>query len=149
MKSASVENPEGAAALQISKSLVDTMNYYAHSVGIAAPQIGIPSRIVAVDARRAKRPCKNSGLLILANPEISAEEGKIVFREGCMSVPGFHAYVERAARIKVKAFDMVSKKIREFESEGFEAVVLQHEIDHLDGILFIDRKIVDLDKKIL
>ena len=107
-------------------------------VGIAAPQIGEGLRIIAVDATRARKPVPNHGPLVLLNPEIIAREGEITFREGCMSIPDFVARIPRSASVVISALtpDGIPCTI---QSEGFEAVIFQHEIDHLDGILFIDR----------
>lgn len=117
--------------------LLDTLNNHV-GVGIAAPQIGVSSRIIAVDATRARRPVPNHGQLVLINPEVINCEGEISFREGCLSVPDLVAHIRRPARITVSAFLQNGERFC-FESEGFEAVILQHEIDHLDGKLFIDR----------
>ena len=121
------------------KDLLDTMRHYSHSVGIAAPQIGELVRIIAIDASKNKKGQKiNHGELIMLNPEIIAWESIIKTREGCMSVPDYTGNVNRARKITVKYMDLDGKEHR-FDTEGFEAVVIQHEIDHLDGILFIDR----------
>jgi len=119
------------------RDLWDTLDSHV-GVGIAAPQIGENVRIVAVDASRAKRPVPNHGRLTLVNPVIVQREGRISFREGCLSVPDYVAHVERAAHIVVSAWDARGTPVS-FAAEGFEAVVIQHEIDHLDGVLFIDR----------
>lgn len=152
-------------ALDVALSLSDALDEIPHAVGIAAPQIAEQLRIIAVDAGKSRHPCNNRGRLILINPEISASSGRILSREGCMSVPGFQGMVERASDIKIKSLALDSRlmaRIRSyklssglssgeavsackkivpatFRSSGFEAVILQHEIDHLDGILFIDR----------
>jgi peptide deformylase len=118
--------------------LLDTFNHYPHSVGIAAPQIGESKRLIIVDARRARRLCLNNGLLVLLNPEIIAAEGKIIFREGCLSVPDYTADIVRRQNIIVRARSYTGEE-KIVAATGFESVVLQHEIDHLDGILFIDR----------
>lgn len=123
--------------LAVIQDLWDTLNDH-YGVGIAAPQIGESVRIVAVDARRAKRPVANHGPLTLVNPVIVSKEGRISFREGCLSVPDYVAHIERAARIVVSALNERGEPLI-LEAEGFEAVIIQHEIDHLDGILFIDR----------
>ncbi len=125
--------------LQAAKDLLETMRFYGHSVGIAAPQIGELSRIVVVDASKAKKGQKiNHGELVMLNPEILDWQSIIKTREGCMSVPDYTGNVNRARKITVKYMDLDGKEHR-FDTEGFEAVVIQHEIDHLDGILFIDR----------
>lgn len=117
--------------------LLDTLNDHV-GVGIAAPQIGVSLRIIAIDATRARRPVPNHGQLVLINPEIVHSEGEISFREGCLSVPDLVAHIRRPARITVNALTQNGERLC-FDSEGFEAVILQHEIDHLNGKLFIDR----------
>lgn len=107
--------------------------YYYEGVGLAAPQIGISKRIVVIDA-------DDSGLLELVNPAIVASEGEEVDIEGCLSVPKTYGEVKRAARVKVVAQNRLGERI-EIEAEGLLARALQHEIDHLHGILFIDRAI--------
>jgi len=115
------------------------------SVGIAAPQIGVLSSAIVVNCRRAKRPCRHHGLLCLANPEIvSCEGGKVLGREGCLSVPEWVGMVPRARQIRV-CYQGLSGDRHELVSIGFEARVLQHEIDHLHGMLFIDRMITTHD----
>ncbi len=106
------------------------------AVGIAAPQVGRSERIVIVDA--SSRDCRNHGRLVLVNPEIVDWEGSVVGREGCLSVPELTGNVVRAERVVVEALDPDGHEIR-FETEGFEARVVQHEIDHLEGRLFLDR----------
>ena len=108
------------------------------AVGIAAPQVGCFQRIVIVDVSKLKRPVANHGHLILVNPEITAWDGYAVGREGCLSVPDYTGNVIRAERIHLIAFDPTGER-REFDMEGFEARAVQHEMDHLDGLLFLDR----------
>ncbi|KAA0259069.1 peptide deformylase [Deferribacter autotrophicus] len=120
------------------EDLIDTMDATSHSTGIAAPQIGELVRIIAIDPGKNKK-CKNHhGKRVMINPEIIKWEGLIQSREGCMSVPDFTGNVNRAEKIVVQFFDENMKQ-HVFETEGFEAILIQHEIDHLDGILFIDR----------
>jgi len=107
-------------------------------VGIAAPQLGISRRIVVIDCRRSQRPCHNHGLLVMINPEIRDAQGEGLGREGCLSVPDWVATVPRAKRICVHFQDQHGEA-HEIHSRHFEARVIQHEIDHLNGILFIDR----------
>ena len=76
--------------------------------------------------------------LILVNPELSDHDGQIVWTEGCLSVPDFEAEVERAERVRLRALDLDGKEV-DIEAEGLQAVCFQHEVDHLDGLLFIDR----------
>ncbi len=113
-------------------------------VGIAAPQIGLMRRIVVVDCRESRRPCRNHGLLYLANPRIEHAEGEALGREGCLSVPDWVGMVPRARRIRL-SYEDIEGQTRELECSGFEARVIQHEVDHLDGILFIDRVVSTQD----
>ncbi len=108
-------------------------------VGIAAPQLGDNRRIMVVDCTVARHSCRNHGLLHLVNPEIIEHSGDDVLgREGCLSVPDWIGMVSRARIIRLKYQDMQGETY-EMEASGFEARVIQHEVDHLDGILFIDR----------
>lgn len=104
-------------------------------VGLAAPQVGVLKRIIAVDIG-PKVP--SNGLTVLINPFIVSSSGIKTGREGCLSVPEFTANIERATEAVVKGLTAQGREII-ITSSGFEAVVFQHEIDHLDGILFIDR----------
>ncbi|WP_373510655.1 peptide deformylase [Thiocapsa sp.] len=107
------------------------------AVGIAAPQVGRFQRIVIVDVSgRPKTP--NHGHLILVNPEIVHWEGYAIGREGCLSVPDYTGNVIRATGIRLKAQDLDGRD-HEFAMEGYEARAVQHEMDHLDGLLFVDR----------
>ncbi len=107
------------------------------AVGIAAPQVGRFQRIVIVDVS-GKKGVPNHGHQVLVNPEITHWDGFEIGREGCLSVPDFTGNVIRATRIKLGARDPWGNPL-EFEMEGFEARAVQHEIDHLDGLLFVDR----------
>lgn len=107
-------------------------------VGIAAPQVGFLKKIIIIDVSKHKKAIENHGLLVMINPEIIDLEGNIINREGCLSVPDFTGNVSRTENIKVKYFD-IEEKEKTIMTFGFEAVVIQHEIDHLEGILFIDR----------
>lgn len=108
------------------------------AVGIAAPQVGRRIRAVIVDVSKMKRPVPNHGYLVLVNPEITEWEGYEIGREGCLSVPDYTGNVIRATRIALQAQDRYGEMQR-YEMEGFEARAVQHEIDHLDGLLFVDR----------
>ncbi len=138
-KAAPVERvtPELSAVFD---DLLDTMRASPGGVGISAPQIGVLKRIVAVDVSVNKRGAQteNHGLLVLVNPEILAKGGRQIVREGCMSIPDYTANIERAQWVLVDALDREGKQVI-LESMGFEAVAIQHEVDHLDGILFLDR----------
>lgn len=117
--------------------LEETLRAGPAAVGIAATQIGWAQRVVIIDAS-AKPQCHHHGRLVLVNPEIVAWEGSVVGREGCLSVPDYTGNVVRAQALTLEACDEHGRP-RRYEMEGFEARVAQHEIDHLDGLLFIDR----------
>jgi peptide deformylase len=119
---------------QLVEEMFDSM-YAAQGIGLAAPQIGISKQITVIDVSFKDDP---DAKLALINPEIIFEEGSQLEEEGCLSLPDIHAKVERAERVKVRAFNV---KGEEFEVEGDDllARAMQHEIDHLHGILFIDR----------
>jgi peptide deformylase len=106
-------------------------------IGLAAPQVGESVRLVVVDTEWNEEGGTKSPL-ILVNPVLSEPEGKIVWKEGCLSVPDFEAEVERAERILLTATDLEGAEIA-IRAEGLQAVCFQHEVDHLDGRLFIDR----------
>jgi peptide deformylase len=118
---------------RIGGDVVDTMRSFPGCVGLAAPQLGELVRVVAVDVSEHPKAETSNGLLVLANPRIVGSEGSEVAREGCLSVPDLTANVRRATRIAVEHAG------GSVECEGFEARCVQHEIDHLDGILFLDR----------
>ncbi len=121
------------------RDLVDTMREGPGSVGVAAPQIGVTLRVCVVDVSASRQGKEsNHGLLVMVNPEITEREGCAVMREGCMSVPDYTGDVERATAITVRFLDGDGSP-REIRASGFEAVAIQHEMDHLDGILFLDR----------
>lgn len=107
------------------------------AVGIAAPQIGWLQRVAIVDVS-SKRGVQSHGHLVLINPEITHWEGYQIGREGCLSVPDYTGNVIRAARVRLQARDLAGEELQ-YEMEGFEARAVQHELDHLDGLLFVDR----------
>ncbi len=119
------------------RDLEETMRAGPGGVGIAAPQVGHLQRIVIVDVS-SKPKIKQHGRLVLINPEILEWEGMGKGREGCMSVPDYTGNVIRAKTIKLRAQDEQGEK-HVYDMEGFEARAVQHEIDHLDGLLFLDR----------
>lgn len=123
----------------LAEDLIDTMTAGPGSVGVAAPQIGVSLAACVVDVSNNRNGKDNNhGLLIMLNPEIIASSGSSVMREGCMSVPDYTGDVERATCITVSFMDL-SGVSRELEATGFEAVAIQHEMDHLAGVLFLDR----------
>lgn len=128
------------SVVDLIRDLVDTMQAAGHSVGIAAPQVGDLRRVAVVDVSASKlgQQQHNHGLLEMVNPVIIERSGSRVFREGCMSVPEYTGNVTRAEHIVVE-FTNREGLLRVIESSGFEAVAIQHELDHLDGLLFLDR----------
>ena len=120
--------------VQLINDLLDTM-YAAPGVGLAAPQAGVSQRVIVLDVDH-ENPHKQVYKLI--NPVITRAEGEVVWEEGCLSVVDFTAEVRRAAQVEVVGFDEDQKEVK-ITAEGLFAVALQHEIDHLDGKLVIDR----------
>lgn len=120
--------------VRLIQDMVETM-YAAPGVGLAAPQVGILQRIIVVDIDY-ENPGKN--LIRLINPEIRHTDGELIWEEGCLSVMDFTAEVKRAARVEVAGLNEKEQEVI-VEGERLLAVALQHEIDHLDGKLFIDR----------
>jgi peptide deformylase len=117
--------------------LEDTLSSLPGCVGVAAPQVGRFERILIVDV--SSRPHhKNHGHLVLINPVITFKEGDVVGREGCLSVPDYTGNVSRSKNIEVTAQNELGSHVM-YKMVGYEARALQHEIDHLDGKLFLDR----------
>ena len=121
------------AVRELLRDMADSM-YDAPGIGLAAPQIGLSRRLIVVDVNWREQERRPRAYV---NPEIVFIEGTMVFEEGCLSVPGFQSEVKRASRVVVKAFDPDGKPV-EVDAEGIEAVCFQHEIDHLNGLLFLD-----------
>ncbi len=119
--------------------LEETLRAGPGGVGIAAPQVGRLERIVIVDVS-CKLRIRHHGRLVLINPEILSKEGSAVGREGCLSVPEYTGNVARAKLITLRAQDEFGKT-HEFQMERYEARAVQHEMDHLDGLLLLDRLI--------
>jgi peptide deformylase len=120
------------------RRLIDDMTevmYAAPGVGLAAPQIGVPLRIAVIDLSVGKR---GGELITLVNPEFLSREGMQLEEEGCLSLPGFDATVPRSAQVSVRALNRDGEPFT-IEATGLLARALQHELDHLDGTLFIDR----------
>jgi peptide deformylase len=116
------------------QDMIETM-YAAPGVGLAAPQIGVPLRVFVVDVTGGR---SKDGLLAFINPEFVEREGMQLEEEGCLSVPGFNATVARPARAVVRGLDLDGRE-RAIEGTGLLARALQHEMDHLDGRIFVDR----------
>jgi peptide deformylase len=124
---------EPGLAAAVVADLLDTMRAFPRCVGVAAPQIGELVRVAVVDCSQHPKATSHHGELVLVNPVIVASSGSEVGREGCLSIPELTGNVRRATAVTVEAEGL------RVEAEGFEARALQHEIDHLDGILFLDR----------
>jgi peptide deformylase len=133
LKQVAREVHDAGEIARVGADLVDTMDAFGHCVGLAATQLGELVRIVVVDVTGHKKATTANGRLLLVNPRIVEADGAEVGREGCLSIPELTANVRRATRIVVAHDD------GEVESEGFEARCVQHELDHLDGVLFLDR----------
>lgn len=113
----------------MAQDLVDTMRSFPGCVGLAAPQIGEPVRVAVVDCSGHPRAVDPNGLMVLVNPRLTSVEGSELGREGCLSIPDLTGNVRRATAVEIDGK----------RSVGFEARCVQHELDHLDGILFLDR----------
>jgi peptide deformylase len=125
-----------AAVARLMDDMVETM-YGAPGIGLAAPQVGTPTRVIVVDIAR-KDKGEDPTPLKLANPELVAtSEDMKIWDEGCLSLPEHYAEVVRPSRVAVRYLDESNRR-REIEADGVLAVCLQHEMDHLDGILFVD-----------
>ncbi len=121
---------------QLAADMLETM-YDEPGIGLAAPQVGVPLRLVVLDTEWTEEDAERAPL-VLVNPEITIREGKLTWTEGCLSVPDFSADVLRNERVVLRATDLEGNEIVE-EASGLRAVCFQHELDHLDGLLFIDR----------
>ena len=133
------EGDEDRATIErVARDLVDTMRAHERCVGVAAPQLGEPVRMVVVDVSDHPKARSRNGLLVLVNPRVVRAEGSEVAREGCLSIPDFTANVRRATEVTVEATEPGGEP-RAVDADGFEARCLLHEIDHLDGLLFLDR----------
>ena len=118
------------------EDMIETMKE-APGVGLAAPQVGVPLRLAVIEV--------DEKITVIVNPEIIKSTGEVELDEGCLSVPGFWGRLNRAERVSVKALDRHGKEQRIRDAEGLLAQALQHEIDHLDGYLYVDR-MHNLDK---
>ena len=123
-----------AAIKALVEDMAETM-YAAPGVGLAATQIGEPHRIFVIDTAAEDEP---SNLQVFINPEIVTKDGELVWEEGCLSFPGVTEEIDRAATVRVRALDAAGTAF-ELEADGLLAVAIQHELDHLDGVLMIDR----------
>lgn len=118
---------------QLVQDMAETM-YAAPGIGLAAPQVGISQRVIVIDCSGKDAPAQ---LIVAINPKIVARSGQSCEEEGCLSVPGYYANVQRSEDVTI-TFQDVNGEEQEVAAEGLLAVAFQHEIDHLDGILFVD-----------
>jgi peptide deformylase len=121
------------------EDMIETM-YDAPGVGLAANQVGVSLQLAVIDvtSREEREKGRQRPLIVIINPEMLSMEGSVVEEEGCLSIPEYAETVKRAVKVKVRAQDRAGK-VFEIETEGLLAKALQHEIDHLNGILFVDR----------
>ncbi|MDP8938068.1 MAG: peptide deformylase [Actinomycetota bacterium] len=126
------------AALALAQDLVDTMRSRPACVGVAAPQIGVRRRAFAVDVTGHRKARSCAGLVVLFDPEVLVAEEPEVAREGCLSVPDLTGDVARATRVVVRGRTPAGEE-QVIEADAFEARALLHEVDHLDGRVFLDR----------
>ena len=139
LKAVAVEVHDAAEAARVAEDLVDTMRSTSYTTGVAATQLGELVRVVAVDVTGHRRTTTCHGEFVLLNPAVvSVSDESEVGREGCMSLPDLTANVRRATSIVVEGVDVSGSPLR-VETDGFEARCLLHELDHLDGVLFLDR----------
>jgi peptide deformylase len=130
--------PPGDELERVARDLLDTMRSFPRCVGLAAPQIDELVRVIAVDVSEHEKATTSHGLLVLANPVVVEAAGDELGREGCLSIPDLTANVRRATWIRIEAIVPAGENVA-METGGFEARALLHELDHLDGILFLDR----------
>jgi peptide deformylase len=133
-----IEPHDQEVARRVAGDLVDTMEAHAGCVGLAAPQLDELVRMIVVDVSEHPRATRNHGLLVLVNPTVSLSSGAEVAREGCLSIPDLTANVRRPTAITLVAQRPEGEPLS-VETDGFEARCILHELDHLDGILFLDR----------
>ncbi len=114
--------------------MIETM-YKSNGIGLAAPQVGVSKRLIIVDISPRE---ENNSLIVIINPQIVSTEGEVLSEEGCLSLPGFITRLKRNEKVFVKGFDRKGKEIQ-IETDGLLSRAIQHEIDHLEGILLIDR----------
>ncbi len=135
-KTARVEKVDGTLDRLID-DMVETM-HAAPGVGLAANQVGVSLQLAVIDVSAREDKAQRHPLIVIINPEILSLEGSVVEEEGCLSIPEYSEKVKRAAKVRIRAQDRTGK-VFEMEAEGLLAKAFQHEIDHLNGMLFVDR----------
>ena len=134
-RASEVGDPLGASMQRLIDDMVETM-YAAKGVGLAAPQVGVSHRLIVLDTSAMQD--EQGGLIVLINPELAVLNGSVQSEEGCLSLPGFTTMVDRAETVTVCGLDREGAE-QSIEAEGLLAIALQHEIDHLEGTLILDR----------
>lgn len=117
----------------LAQDMAETM-YAAPGVGLAAPQVGVGTRLIVLDCAPKGSPAE---LIVAVNPEIIERQGTSFEEEGCLSVPGYYTRIHRSAQVRVRYTDLAGQTV-EREADGLLAIAFQHEIDHLEGLLFVD-----------
>ncbi len=125
----------GVELLRLAEDMAETM-YASNGIGLAAPQVDVSIRMLVMDTEWPQR--EDSTLHVLVNPEVVSRKGEMIFEEGCLSFPELQASVRRSAEVTVRARDARGRPV-ELELDGIDAVCVQHEIDHLDGVTLVDR----------
>jgi len=132
-------DPRAPGVVELAEEMVATMHASPACVGLAANQVGESVRMFCIDLTGHKKARSCAGLVIMVNPRIVERSENVLMREGCMSVPEFTGDVARAERVVVEGFEPGSSKIVRVTADAMEARCLQHEIDHLDGFVFVER----------
>lgn len=122
------------ALVTFAQDMAETM-YASHGIGLAAPQVARSIRMLTLDVEQED---DRSGLMILVNPVIADSHGRTTYEEGCLSFPGITAEVKRKNQIHVLAYDLAGQEL-DFETDGLLSICIQHELDHLNGVTFLDR----------
>lgn len=133
-KALPVEMSDIAGMQRLIDDMIETM-YDAHGIGLAAPQVGFSKRVIVIDVSTKE---ERHPIIVLINPEIVEADGFIDSEEGCLSIPGFVSTIRRAEKVVVKGINRKGEPVK-MEGTGLLSRAIQHEIDHLDGILFVDR----------
>lgn len=132
-------DPTDAEVVQLAADLLATQRVSPGCVGLAANQIGVGWRVFSLDVSQHPKARAIHGEFVLVNPEILSASRNEKGREGCMSVPDFTGDVKRATRVRVRGLLPVTGEVVEFDTDAFEARAIQHEVDHLDGFVFLDK----------
>jgi len=132
-------DPRAPGVISLAEELVTTMRVSPACVGLAAPQIGESVRMFCIDVTGHRKARSCAGLVVMVNPRIVSRSEDVIMREGCMSVPDLTGDVARAGSVVVEGFVPGSTTVVRITADGIEARCLQHEIDHLDGLVFVDR----------